>query len=84
MIETIKTSSFNFNEINFRERYDVWRETISGVFEIDSKSNITPKIFNAELTTRHFSSILLNTTKTQGQHFNRSQKLIAQDGKDHC
>ena len=81
---TIKTTSFNFSNIDSKDRYEIWRESIAVVFEFDSKSEISPKVFNAELTTKHFSSILLNTTKTQGQHFNRSQKLIAQDGMDHC
>jgi AraC-like DNA-binding protein len=83
-VETIKTTSFNFSNLDIKERYDIWRESIAVIFEFDSKSKIPPEVFNAELTTRHFSSILLNTTKTQGQYFNRSQKLIAQDGMDHC
>ncbi len=82
-IEIATTTTLDFSEILPAERYEVWRESISVVFDIDSKTKIQPEVFNAELTTTHFSSILLNNTKSQGQNFNRSQKLIAQDDLDH-
>jgi AraC-like DNA-binding protein len=81
--EIATTTTLDFSEILPAERYEVWRESISVVFDIDSKTKIQPEVFNAELTTTHFSSILLNNTKSQGQNFNRSQKLIAQDDLDH-
>lgn len=84
MTQKILKINFDTSEIDSKYRYDLWRESISTIFEFDSKTEIDEKSFCAQLETIHFGSILLNTTETQKQYFKRSQKLIAQDDMDHC
>lgn len=84
MTKKILKINFDAGEIDSQIRYDLWRESFSTIFEFDSKTEIDKKSFNAKLETINFGSILLNTTETQQQFFNRSQKLIAQDSVDHC
>ncbi len=81
---TPTTAKFDLSEIDPKQRYDIWRESISVIFEVDLKPDTSREVFSASLTTCHLGSFLLSTTSSQGQFFNRSQRLIAQDNQDHC
>ncbi|MFY9260360.1 MAG: helix-turn-helix domain-containing protein [Gallionella sp.] len=83
-IITPNTAQFDLSEVDSKERYDLWRESISVIFEVDLKPEAPIESFNASLTTSHLSTLLLSTTSSQEQFFNRSPKLIARDGLDHC
>ncbi len=83
-IITATTTKFDFSQIDAKERYNVWRDSISVIFDMDSKTKIAEELFHAEFSSTQLSSMLLNTTKSQGQNFNRSGRLIAQDNLDHC
>jgi AraC-like DNA-binding protein len=83
-VSSTPTSKFDLNEIDSKERYDLWRESISVLFEVDLKADTAYEAFSASLTTCHLSSLLLSTTSSQEQFFNRSERLIATDGLDHC
>ncbi len=83
-IITPSTARFDLSDLDAKERYDVWRESISVIFEVDLKPDVSAESFSASLTTSHLFSLLLSTTSSQGQFFNRSSRLIALDNLDHC
>ncbi|MGZ5049877.1 MAG: helix-turn-helix domain-containing protein [Methylobacter sp.] len=69
--------------IDTKDRYNVWKEQISVIFDSALTPEDQQKPFNARLTTYHLSSILLSSVSSVRQHFNRDLKRIAQDGLDH-
>lgn len=83
-IITPATAKFDLGEVDPKTRYELWRESISVIFESGLKTDTAPETFSATLTTCHLSSFLLSTTRSVGQFFNRPHRLIAQDGLDHC
>jgi AraC-like DNA-binding protein len=79
------TTKFDLSHIiDPKERYDVWRDSISVIFETNLKQNTCTETFSANITSTHLSSLLLGITSSQEQFFNRTHRLIAQDGLDHC
>lgn len=83
-IITPATATFDLGEIEPSTRYELWRQSISVIFESGLKPDSVPEAFSATLTTCHLSTFLLSTTHSVGQLFNRPHRLIAQDGLDHC
>lgn len=83
-IITPSTAKFDLSHIDPKERYDVWRDSISVIFEANLKPEVCTESFHASVTTSHLSSLLLGTTSSQEQFFNRPPRLIAQDNLDHC
>jgi AraC-like DNA-binding protein len=79
----IPSAHVDLSGIDIKDRYSVWKEKISVVFESALKPEDQHKSFNAELTTYHLSSMLLSSVSSVQQYFNRDRKLIAKDGLDH-
>lgn len=86
---TIKTSNttpitrFDLSHIAANERYAIWKESISVIFQTELPEKSLSDAFNAHITTCHLSSVLLSCTTSRQQYFNRPAKLIAEDGLDH-
>lgn len=82
--QVIPTHKIDFSHIDIKERHVVWKESISTVFESVLSPEYRARPFNATLTSRHFSSLVLTHASSGPQYFNRPLKLIARDGLDHC
>jgi len=81
--KTIPISQIDLSNVDEKERYSIWKESISVVFDSALKPEDQLKPFNATLTTCHLSSMLLTYASSGQQYFNRDRKLIAKDGVDH-
>lgn len=79
----IPTTVFNLAEIPESDRFAVWKESISVIFDVSLDTTTQPQNFTAQLVTRHLGSVLFNNTRSHGQIFQRPSELIAQDGLDH-
>ena len=74
---------FKLDGVPERERFDVWRESISCVFEVEADRQVRNDNFHAEIDANMFGSIMLARTRTLQQRWERSPRLMARDGMDH-
>lgn len=65
------------------ERFAVWKESISVIFDVTLASRQRESPFTSQITVCHLGSMLLSKVASHGQFFQRPPKLIAQDGLDH-
>lgn len=80
----VPVSEINFAEIYIEDRFPVWKEVISVIFESNLKPDVELTSFRANISTYHLSTMLLTHVSSSAQYFNRPRKLIAKDGLDHC
>lgn len=79
----IPVTRFDLGELPEEARFQIWKESISVIFDVSLPSDDPWQSFSSRLTTCHFGSLLLSNAASCRQHFQRSPKLIAQDGIDH-
>ncbi len=80
---TIPITRFDLSAIAAEERFAIWKESVSVIFQAELPENTVSDLFNAQITACHLSSVLLSCVTSQRQYFNRPAKLIAEDGLDH-
>ncbi|MFM8331569.1 MAG: helix-turn-helix domain-containing protein [Candidatus Methylumidiphilus sp.] len=81
--DTVPSTCLDLANLPEHERFSVWKESISVIFDVTLASQPGAEVFSSSLTTRHLGSMLLSNTVSQGQFFRRSHKQIGQDGLDH-
>lgn len=74
---------FDLSSIRPEERFLVWRESISVIFNVALEASVPIEAFHARISSSHLSSLLLTTCTSQQQFFHRPQRLINSDGIDH-
>jgi len=81
--EPIPHAHFKLDGVQAKERFDLWRESIACVFEVEAEQEVRSGDFDAEIDANMFGSIMLARTRTLRQRWERSPRLMAQDGMDH-
>lgn len=76
-------TNFNLDSLHQDERFDLWKESIQVLFEVD-RSQECEDDFHAEMSVSRFGGLLLANTASSAQAFNRSKQLINRDGLDCC
>jgi AraC-like DNA-binding protein len=84
MQQPAPTTRFSVTDLPVGDRYPVWKESISVVFDVDWSPLEAANGFEAEVVVAHLGQILLARTTSLAQCFDRSVKRIDQDGLDHC
>lgn len=74
---------FSLDGVAGRERYDVWQDSISCIFEVDSHKEIRDERFNASVDANMFGPVMLARTQTLQQDWKRTPSIMARDGMDH-
>lgn len=82
-IRTFPFTSLDLAELPESERFGVWKESISVIFEVPLAGREAGKPFTSSLSTCHLGSMLRSHTINHRQFFQRSPKLTAQDNLDH-
>lgn len=82
--DTVPIARFDLGGLPESERYTVWKESISVVFDVARDPEDMALPFAASLTTCHLGAALLVETASNRQFFHRQQPLINLDGLDHC
>ncbi|MGI9212935.1 MAG: helix-turn-helix domain-containing protein [Methylococcaceae bacterium] len=77
------TSQFDLNDLPRHERFAVWKESISVLFEVSLNDKEAAGEFTSQLTTCHMASILFANSSSKAQQFQRTRQKIARDGLDH-
>jgi AraC-like DNA-binding protein len=79
----VSISHFDLEQLAEEERFSVWKDSISVVFDVTLDPAIDPRQFSCKLTTYHLGTQLLMETLNPKQVFRRTSRLIAKDGLDH-
>jgi AraC-like DNA-binding protein len=74
---------FRVDGVPTHERFDLWRESIACVFEVEANKTVRSNGFQAEIDANMFGSVMLARTQTLEQRWERSPRLMAKDGMDH-
>lgn len=80
--ETIQISRFSTETLSASDRFDVWRSSISVLFEIEPGAG-RPGDFKAGIAASHLGSLLFAETAATGHQFSRSLRKTIADGIDH-
>lgn len=82
--DSVPIARFDLGGLPAEDRYSIWKESISVIFDVEREVETGSAPFAAALTTCHLGSMLLVDTASVGQSFQRKSPLIARDGLDHC
>jgi AraC-like DNA-binding protein len=83
-IRSIPVSHFSLQGLPQKERFSVWTESASILFDVKLDPAVNPDDFDCSVTTYHFGTLLLmEKTLNPKQVSRRTRKLIAKDGMDH-
>lgn len=82
-MQPLTTSRFDLNDLPRHERFAVWKESISVLFEVSLNDRETAGEFTSQLTTCHMGSVLFANSSSKAQQFRRTRQRIARDGLDH-
>ncbi|MEQ8816402.1 MAG: helix-turn-helix domain-containing protein [Thalassobaculum sp.] len=80
---SVPRAVFSVNDIPARERYEVWKESISCIFDVDADVETRREDFFAAVDASMFGPIMLARSTSRGQRWRRSSSTIARDGMDH-
>lgn len=80
---SVPHAHFKLDGVPEKERFDLWRESISCVFEVEADKEVRSDNFHAEIDANMFGSVMLARTRTLQQRWERSPRLMARDGMDH-
>lgn len=76
-------SVFDVRDIEPSNRFEVWRESINCIFDVETDMEARGDDFHASLESDIFGSIMIVETKTVAQRWSRKQSHIANDAMDH-
>lgn len=65
------------------DAFAFWRDSISCIFEVEADADVRRDRFHAEIDANMFGPIMLARTQTRAQDWDRTARLMAQDGMDH-
>ncbi len=83
-IATTSITRFRLGDLAPEQRFPLWKESISVIFDVDWDAGATPLNFDANLDSAHLGQLLLVETTSVGQRFDRPAQRIREDGIDHC
>jgi len=81
--ESPNNSVFSVNDLPEEDRYEIWKESISCLFDVDAPKQIRNENFKAEIEAQLFDTLMIATTTSKPQQFDRTSQTIANDGMDH-
>lgn len=81
--DPVPHAHFKLDGVPEKERFELWRESIACVFEVEAEREVRSGNFHAEIDANMFGSIMLARTRTLQQRWERSPRLMARDGMDH-
>ena len=82
-LEPVPHAVFSVENLPVRERYALWRDSISCIFEVDASREARGERFSASVDAHMLGSLMLARTTTLEQRWHRSPGVIARDGMDH-
>jgi len=81
--QPIPQAVFSVDGVAPDERFSLWKESISFMFQVEADHAVRTDDFTAEVDAHMFGQIVLARTKSRKQFWERSELTIARDGMDH-
>jgi AraC-like DNA-binding protein len=82
--DNVPTTRFTVNHLPPERRYEVWRESMACIFDVDAPRAIRQdEAFHATVDAHLIGPLLIGRVTTRQQTFDRSSLTIARDGMDH-
>ena len=76
-------SVFTLDEIQPKEKFSLWKESISFMFDVETDRETRNEDFRAKIDAHMFGHFVLARTKTKKQIWSRNEQVIARDGMNH-
>jgi len=76
-------SVFSVCDLPEPKRFEVWKESISCIFDVDADTETRREDFFAAVDATMIGPMMLARTTSRGQRWERSSSTIARDGMDH-
>lgn len=81
--ERVPHSFFSVDDLPAKERFALWRDSISCIFDVDASRETRGERFAASVDAHMLGPLMLARTTTIEQRWERSPSLVARDGMDH-
>jgi len=82
-IDAVPRAVFTVQDLPERQRYEVWSDSISCIFDVDADRETRKEGFFASVDASMFGPVMLARTSTRGQRWTRSASTMGRDGMDH-
>lgn len=82
-LDPVPHAVFKIDDALGAEKFDVWRESISCIFDVEASRDVRDGGFCAEVDANMFGPVMLARTQTLQQRWTRSPAVMAKDGMDH-
>ena len=82
-VQRVPNTVFNLDAIDQSERYEVWRDSISCIFQADAEKDVRGADFSAHIDANMFGPLMLARTESQKHVWRRTPSIMARDGMDH-
>ena len=79
----IPRSVFSVDVVKPRDKYPLWKESISIIFDVEAERDVRDSSFKASVDAHMFGQLVLARTTTLRQIWSRDEKVIARDGMNH-
>ncbi|MGB0684025.1 MAG: helix-turn-helix domain-containing protein [Magnetovibrionaceae bacterium] len=76
-------STFSVKDIEEGQRFEVWRDSINCIFDVEADKEDREENFHADLDACLFGSLMLVETAASAQSWARNPSHIGRDGMDH-
>ncbi|MRH77588.1 helix-turn-helix domain-containing protein [Spiribacter sp. C176] len=81
--QALPHTRFQVDEVPNKERYDVWHESISCIFEVNAARERREKDFFAQVDAHMLGPLMLARAATTAHDWQRNESVMARDGMDH-
>lgn len=74
---------FSVEDVADKEKFEVWRDSIACVFDVEADRKSRKERFHASVDAHLLDNVMLARTRSTEQDFDRTSYTIARDGMDH-
>ncbi|SDF89456.1 helix-turn-helix domain-containing protein [Thalassobaculum litoreum] len=82
-VQRVPNTVFDVDMVARPERYDVWRDSISCIFQADADKEARGQDFHALVDANMFGPLMLARTESHEHVWRRTSAIMARDGMDH-
>ncbi|MCV6577254.1 MAG: helix-turn-helix domain-containing protein [Cohaesibacter sp.] len=83
MTDLLPSTQFCVSSLPKKERFSIWRESISCIFQVEPTEKTLDQGFEASIDGYMYGQLFFARTKSKQQIWNRTALEIANDGMDH-
>lgn len=81
-MELVPHTQFSTDSVPQQDRFDVWRDSMSVLFEVAQNKSLRSQTFEAHLEAFMFDQIMIARTRSKEASYHRTSQIIRADGID--